>query len=138
MTRRIPRDTDEHLLRSVENLFAFGPCRLCGATYLGDARDGHLDYHRELFEDYGPQRRALERAVVAQEEKLGWELILDTVDMPLTAQRLRRHSSLYGVESVKECAAAAGINLTGEREGPKLPPGLAKRRKRRIATPEVA
>lgn len=137
MSRLIPRDTDEHLLRSIDTLFAFGSCRLCSGTFPSDNREGHLNYHHELFEQYAPGRRKLERHVLGEEEKLGWRLILETPGMPsLTVQRLRRHASLYGIEGVRECATADGINLEPEKREPELPSSVRRRRKRRIATPE--
>jgi hypothetical protein len=110
--RRIPRTTDEHLLRDVETLFAFGPCRLCAGQFSVERRQEHLGYHRELLAQYTSQRRQLERLEKEQEERLGARMVCETPGMPaVTAADLRRHAERFDSDGVAEIAEVLGFDL---------------------------
>jgi hypothetical protein len=113
--RRIPRTDDEHLLREVETLFAFGPCRLCEGRFPLNRWQEQRDYHRELFVAYAPQRRRLEQLAKEQEARLGARLVCQTPGMPaVTERQLRRHEQLYGPEGIAELLPFLHLSGTSE------------------------
>ena len=129
--RRIPRDTDEHLPRSVEELFftppnEFARCRLCGGSFQAKRWAGHLDYHRELFDEYRPVRAALDRRVKKAENDLMVKMDAAAAKTP-TRKQLERHEGLYG-RVPADLRAALGAE---EKKTPNLPPRMARRLRKR-------
>jgi hypothetical protein len=109
----LPVTTQEPLLRDTGELFDFGRCRICGGHFRKDVHEGHLDYHRELFEQYAPERRRLAAHRLDREEELGARMTCEVAGMSaVTEEALRRHVERCGWEGVEEVAAMSGIDLS--------------------------
>jgi hypothetical protein len=101
--RRIPRTTDEHLLRDVETLFALEFCRLCRGRFPAERRQAHLDYHYDLFVEHAPLRARLEWLRREQEKRTCARLVCETPGMPVVSERqLRRHERLHGPDGIEQ------------------------------------
>jgi hypothetical protein len=112
----LPIATQEHLLRDTGELFDFGRCRICAGHFRKDFHEGHLDYHRELFEQYAPERRRLAAHRLDREEELGARLTCEVSGAPkVTEDALRRHVERFGWEGVEEVAAMSGTDLSQAR-----------------------